>query len=115
MGCRHQSQIVYRSLTLRRCRQMPTGAHALDPVGWPCMVSLLLEGTFPFLVWTRLRLPLVLLMITLHVVITVLFCKTPSSFLISPRLQHSADLKQPISLACGQRGSRSTGRGRHES
>jgi hypothetical protein len=45
---------------------------------WTCWLavhgSLLLEGSFPFLVWTRLRLPLVLLMITLHVVITVLFC-----------------------------------------
>jgi hypothetical protein len=45
---------------------------------WTCWLavhgSLLLEGSFPLLVWTRLRLPLVLLMITLHVVITVLFC-----------------------------------------
>jgi uncharacterized membrane protein YphA (DoxX/SURF4 family) len=45
---------------------------------WTCWLavhgSLLLEGSFPFLVWTRLRLPLVLLMMTLHVVITVLFC-----------------------------------------
>lgn len=35
--------------------------------------SLLLEGTFAFLVWTRLRLPLVLLLIGLHVLIIVLF------------------------------------------
>jgi len=36
--------------------------------------SLLLEGTFAFLVWTRLRLPLVLLMMALHALIIVLFC-----------------------------------------
>jgi HTTM domain len=45
---------------------------------WVCWLavhgSLLLEGSFAFLVWTRLRLPLVLLMMTLHVVITILFC-----------------------------------------
>ena len=36
--------------------------------------SLLLEGTFAFLVWTRLRLPLVLLLMGLHLMIIVLFC-----------------------------------------
>ena len=45
---------------------------------WICWLatngSLLLEGSFAFLVWTRLRLPLVLLLIGLHVAITVLFC-----------------------------------------
>jgi hypothetical protein len=45
---------------------------------WICWLavhgSLLLEGSFAFLVWTRLRRPLVLLMMILHVVITVLFC-----------------------------------------
>jgi hypothetical protein len=45
---------------------------------WMCSLvvngSLFLEGSFAFLVWTRLRLPLVLLMITLHVVIVALFC-----------------------------------------
>lgn len=45
---------------------------------WVCQLathgSLLLEGTFAFLVWTRLRLPLVLLMMALHVVIIILFC-----------------------------------------
>jgi hypothetical protein len=45
---------------------------------WVCALavngSLLLEGSFAFLVWTRLRLPLVLLMIALQVLISVLFC-----------------------------------------
>lgn len=44
---------------------------------WICWLatngSLLLEGSFPFLVWTRLRLPLVLLLIVFHVLIAVLF------------------------------------------
>ena len=44
---------------------------------WICWLavhgSLLLEGSFAFLVWTRLRLPLVLLMIGLHVFIIILF------------------------------------------
>jgi len=44
---------------------------------WICWLavhsSLLLEGSFAFLVWTRLRLPLVMLMMTLHVLITILF------------------------------------------
>ena len=35
--------------------------------------SLLIEGSFPFLVWTRLRLPLVLLLIAFHVLIAILF------------------------------------------
>jgi uncharacterized membrane protein YphA (DoxX/SURF4 family) len=35
--------------------------------------SLLLEGSFAFLVWTRLRLPLVLLLIAFHVMIAILF------------------------------------------
>lgn len=45
---------------------------------WMCALvvngSLLLEGSFTFLVWTRLRLPMVLLLITLHLVIIALFC-----------------------------------------
>ena len=44
---------------------------------WMCSLvvngSLLLEGSFAFLVWTRLRLPLVLLMIGLQVTIVALF------------------------------------------
>ena len=36
--------------------------------------SLLIEGSFPFLVWTRLRFPLVLLLIAFHVLISILFC-----------------------------------------
>lgn len=44
---------------------------------WVCLLavhgSLLLEGTFVFLVWTRLRLPLVLTMIAFHVMIAALF------------------------------------------
>jgi Vitamin K-dependent gamma-carboxylase len=44
---------------------------------WVCWLaahsSLLLEGSFPFLVWTRLRFPLVLLLITFHVLIAILF------------------------------------------
>lgn len=43
---------------------------------WVCLLavngSLLIEGTFAFLVWTRLRLPLVLSMIVFHVAIAVL-------------------------------------------
>jgi uncharacterized membrane protein YphA (DoxX/SURF4 family) len=35
--------------------------------------SLLLEGSFAFLVWTRLRFPLVLLLIAFHVMIAILF------------------------------------------
>jgi hypothetical protein len=35
--------------------------------------SLLVEGAFAFLVWTGLRLPLVLLLMVLHVSIIVLF------------------------------------------
>ena len=45
---------------------------------WICVLvvngSLLLEGSFAFLVWTRLRLPLVLLIISLHAMIIALFC-----------------------------------------
>jgi uncharacterized membrane protein YphA (DoxX/SURF4 family) len=45
---------------------------------WMCQLvvhgSLLLEGSFPILVWTRLRLPIVLLMMAMHLVIVVLFC-----------------------------------------
>lgn len=44
---------------------------------WVCLLavhgSLLIEGTFAFLVWTRLRLPLVLTMIAFHLAIAVLF------------------------------------------
>lgn len=44
---------------------------------WVCWLathgSLLLEGSFPFLVWTRLRFPLVLVLIGFHLVIAVLF------------------------------------------
>ena len=45
---------------------------------WICWLathgSLLLEGSFPFLVWTRLRLPLTLLLIGFHALIAILFC-----------------------------------------
>ena len=44
---------------------------------WVCWLavhgSLLLEGSFAFLVWTRLRLPLVLLMIVFHALIAIMF------------------------------------------
>lgn len=44
---------------------------------WICWIathsSLLLEGSFPFLVWTRLRFPLVLVMIAFHILIVILF------------------------------------------
>lgn len=44
---------------------------------WVCWIavhsSLLLEGSFAFLVWTRLRFPLVLVMIAFHVLVAVLF------------------------------------------
>jgi len=35
--------------------------------------SLLIEGSFAFLVWTRLRLPIVLVLISFHLVIAILF------------------------------------------
>ena len=45
---------------------------------WVCWLavhgSLFLEGSFAFLVWTRLRLPLVLMMICFHTAIIILFC-----------------------------------------
>jgi hypothetical protein len=42
---------------------------------WLCVHgSLVLEGSFAFLVWTRLRFPIVLAMICLHGIIAVLFC-----------------------------------------
>ena len=45
---------------------------------WVCLVavhgSLLLEGSFALLVWTRLRLLLVLLLIVLHTLIAIMFC-----------------------------------------
>lgn len=44
---------------------------------WVCWIavhsSLLLEGSFAFLVWTRLRFPLVLVMIAFHVLVAILF------------------------------------------
>lgn len=44
---------------------------------WVCWLavhgSLLLEGSFPLLVWTRLRLPLVLALMAMHVTIIILF------------------------------------------
>jgi hypothetical protein len=44
-------------------------------LGWLCVHgSLALEGSFAFLVWTRLRLPLVIALMCLHAVIAVLFC-----------------------------------------
>ena len=36
--------------------------------------SLVIEGGFAYLVWTRLRLPLVFLLMSMHVVIIILFC-----------------------------------------
>ena len=42
---------------------------------WLCVHgSLAMEGSFAFLVWTRLRFPIVVAMMCLHAVITVLFC-----------------------------------------
>jgi hypothetical protein len=44
-------------------------------LGWLCVHgSLALEGSFAFLVWTRLRLPLVIALMCLHAIIAVLFC-----------------------------------------
>jgi uncharacterized membrane protein YphA (DoxX/SURF4 family) len=44
---------------------------------WVCWLavhgSLLMEGSFPFLVWTRLRLPIVLTLMAMHVTIIILF------------------------------------------
>jgi len=44
---------------------------------WVCWLavhgSLLLEGSFAFLVWTRLRLPLILIMIVFHALIAIMF------------------------------------------
>jgi hypothetical protein len=42
--------------------------------------SLLMEGSFAFLVWTRLRLPIVLAMMCLHATIAVLFCNALFAF-----------------------------------
>jgi Vitamin K-dependent gamma-carboxylase len=42
--------------------------------------SLLLEGSFAFLVWTRLRIPLVLAMMCLHAAIAILFCNALVAF-----------------------------------
>ena len=42
--------------------------------------SLLLEGSFAFLVWTRLRVPLVLAMMCLHAAIAVMFCNALFAF-----------------------------------
>ena len=42
---------------------------------WLCVHgSLVMEGSLPFLVWTRLRFPIVIAMMCLHAVIAVLFC-----------------------------------------
>ena len=42
---------------------------------WLCVHgSLAMEGSFAFLVWTRLRFPIVVAMMCLHAVIAVLFC-----------------------------------------
>jgi hypothetical protein len=44
-------------------------------LGWLCVHgSLALEGSFAFLVWTRLRVPIVVTLIFLHLVIALLFC-----------------------------------------
>jgi Vitamin K-dependent gamma-carboxylase len=44
---------------------------------WVCLLavhgSLLLEGSFAYLVWTRLRFPLVLIMIAFHLLVAILF------------------------------------------
>lgn len=54
---------------------------------WICWLathgSLLLEGSFAFLVWTRLRLPLVLLLIAFHALIAILFCNAVFFFNIA--------------------------------
>ena len=42
--------------------------------------SLLLEGSFAFLVWTRLRVPIVLAMMCLHAAIAILFCNALFAF-----------------------------------
>jgi hypothetical protein len=42
--------------------------------------SLLLEGSFAFLVWTRIRVPLVVAMMCLHAAIAFLFCNALFAF-----------------------------------
>jgi hypothetical protein len=42
--------------------------------------SLLMEGSFPFLVWTRLRVPIVLAMMCLHAAIAVMFSNALFAF-----------------------------------
>jgi hypothetical protein len=54
---------------------------------WVCWLavhgSLVIEGTFPFLVWTRLRLPLTLTLIAFHALIAILFCNSVFFFNIA--------------------------------
>lgn len=56
--------------------------------------SLAIEGSFAFLVWTRLRLPLVLLLMAMHVAIIVLFCNALLFFNLAAITALSAFLRR---------------------
>ena len=66
---------IWYNITLCGWLRFPNAEWLRTP--WMCWMvthgSLLLEGSFAYLVWTRLRLPVVLLMICLHVLIIALF------------------------------------------
>ena len=67
---------IWYNITLCGWLRFPDAEWLRAP--WICWAathsSLLLEGTFAYFVWTRLRLPLVLLMMCLHALIIILFC-----------------------------------------
>jgi hypothetical protein len=66
---------IWYQITLSDWFRFPTVEWFRAPwVSWLAVHgSLLIEGSFAFLVWTRLRLPLVLAMIAFHVIIAILF------------------------------------------
>ena len=55
--------------------------------------SLLMEGSFAFLVWTRLRVPIVLAMMCLHATIAILFCNALFAFNLAAIVALCAFLK----------------------
>jgi uncharacterized membrane protein YphA (DoxX/SURF4 family) len=74
---------------------------------WVCWLavhgSLLLEGSFAFLVWTRLRLPLVLLMIVFHALIVIMFSNSIFFFNIAAIVALCGFLKTTIFGRSSQR------------
>jgi hypothetical protein len=57
-----------------------------------------MEGSFAFLVWTRLRFPIVVAMMCLHGVIAVLFCNALFVFNITSMVGLCAFLRRCDSL-----------------